>query len=394
MNHSFRRQLAVAALAAGLGGGVAAVVVATTVHSNTTTVIHDVVGAGSGVSSTATSTTSGSKTATGVNAVYRAVSPGVVEIVVTTGGSSNSPFGGSGQQSKAQGSGWVYDKLGHIVTNQHVVAGATSVHVQFADGTVHSATVVSSDPSTDVAVIKVEGVPASQLHPLTVGDSNALEVGDGVVAIGSPFGLQNTVTWGIVSALHRQMTAPSGFYENAIQTDAAVNHGNSGGPLLNMAGQVVGQNTQIESDSGGNEGVAFAVPSATIKNIVDQILTTGKAEHAFLGVKIQSVPAQVASALGLAEGAEVTSITPGTPAAKAGLQGSTSQRTFQGDAFDVGGDVITKVDGKAVTGSNDLSAAIDSYKPGDKVTLTVVHNGSTRTVTVTLGTRPTSVTNG
>jgi S1-C subfamily serine protease len=390
MNHSFRRQLAVAVLAAGLGGAVAAVVVATTVPSKTTTVVREVVGSGTGVSSTSSSTTASSKTGSGVNAVYRSASPGVVEIVVTTGGGSTDfPFG-QGQESKAQGSGWVYDTDGHIITNHHVVAGATSVHVRFSDGTVHPATVVASDPSTDLAVIKVS-MPASQLHPLSLGDSNKVQVGDGVVAIGSPFGLQNTVTWGIVSALHRQMTAPSGFYENAIQTDAAVNHGNSGGPLLNMAGQVIGVNTQIESDSGGNEGVAFAVPSATIRTIVGQILSTGKVEHAFLGVKIQSVPAQAAAALGLQKGAEVTSVTAGTAAAKAGLHGSTSTRSFQGDQFDIGGDVITKVDDQSVSSSNDLSAAIDSHKPGDTITLTVVRNGATRTVQVTLGTRPTKV---
>src|SRR3954466_12598236 len=323
MNYSFRRQLAVALLAAALGGAVAAVVVATTVHSHTTTVVRDVVGSGTGVSSTSTSTAASSSGAGGgVNAVYRGASPGVVEIVVTTGaGSTDNPFG-QGQESKAQGSGWVYDKQGHIVTNHHVVAGATSVHVRFSDGSVHSATVVASDPSTDLAVIKVD-LPAAQLHPLPLGDSGKLQVGEGVVAIGSPFGLQNTVTWGIVSALHRQMTAPSGFYENAIQTDAAVNHGNSGGPLLNMAGQVVGVNTQIESDSGGNEGVAFAVPSATIRTIVGQILSTGKVEHAFLGVKIQSAPAQAAGGGGLQKGAEVASVTAGTAAAKAGLHGST-----------------------------------------------------------------------
>src|SRR4051812_14767057 len=390
MNHSFRRQLAVAVLAAGLGGAVAAVVVATTAPSKTTTVVREVVGSGTGVSSTSSSTTASSKAGSGVNAVYRSASPGVVEIVVTTGGgSSDFPFG-QGQESKAQGSGWVYDTDGHIITNQHVVSGATSVHVRFSDGTVHPATVVASDPSTDLAVIKVS-MPASQLHPLSLGDSNKVQVGDGVVAIGSPFGLQNTVTWGIVSALHRQMTAPSGFYENAIQTDAAVNHGNSGGPLLNMAGQVIGVNTQIESDSGGNEGVAFAVPSATIRTIVGQILSTGKVEHAFLGVKIQSVPAQAAAALGLQKGAEVTSVTAGTAAAKAGLHGSTSTRSFQGDQFDIGGDVITKVDDQSVSSSNDLSAAIDSHKPGDTITLTVVRNGATRTVQVTLGTRPTKV---
>src|SRR3954453_6520455 len=182
MNHSFRSQPAVAVLAAGLGGAVAAVVVATTASSKTTTVVREVVGSGTGVSSTSSSPTSSSKTGTGVNAVYRSASPGVVEIVVTTGGGSrDNPFG-QGQESKAQGSGWVYDKQGHIVTNHHVVAGATSVHGGFSDGSVHSATVVASDPSTDLAVIKGE-LPAAQLHPLPLGDSGKLQVGEGVVAI-------------------------------------------------------------------------------------------------------------------------------------------------------------------------------------------------------------------
>jgi S1-C subfamily serine protease len=387
MLRSIRRQAALVVLSAGLGGGVAALVVTTTVHSgSTTTVVHDVV-SGSHVSSTSTTPSS---TSSGVNGVYRSAGPGVVEIIVTTGGgSSDAPFS-QGQQSQAQGSGFVYDTSGDIVTNEHVVDGATSVHVRFPDDTVHPATVVASDPSTDLAVIKVD-MPAAKLHPLTLGDSNALQVGDGVVAIGSPFGLENTVTWGIVSALHRKMTAPSGFYQNAIQTDAAVNHGNSGGPLLNMSGEVVGVTSQIESDSGGNEGVAFAVPSATVRSIVSQILSTGKVEHAYLGVEVQTVPAQAAGALGLHVGAEVTGVTPGTAAAKAGLNVANANRSFEGDSFRIGGDVITAVDGHAVTGSNDLSAIIDGHKPGDRIELTLVHNGTSRTQTVTLGTRPAKV---
>jgi putative serine protease PepD len=379
------RQVAAVVAAAVLGGAVAAAVVTTTVHSShTTTVVREVV-----PGKTVSATSSTPNASDSVNAVYREAAPGVVKIVVTEGGGSDFPFGqgGGSNVQKAQGSGWVFDSQGHIVTNQHVVAGASSITVYFSDGTQRTATLVSSDPSTDLAVIKVNA-PASELHPLSLAPADALQVGDGVVAIGSPFGLQNTVTWGIVSALHREMTAPSGFFENAIQTDAAINHGNSGGPLLDMNGRVVGITTQIQSDSGGNEGVGFAVPASTIRHIVSEILSTGKAQHAFLGVRIQTVPPQVATAFGMAAGAEVTSVGSGTPASKAGLQGSNSNRSFQGDSYPVGGDVITKVDSQKVDGANSLSNAIDTHKPGEKVTLTVVHNGQTRTLTVTLGTRP------
>jgi putative serine protease PepD len=388
MHQSIRRQFVAIVLAAVLGGFVAAVAVESTVHSKTTTVVREVV-TGSHVSASSTATNASRS----VNAVYRSASPGVVKIVVTTGGGSDFPFGqgGGSSQQRAQGSGFVYDTDGHIITNQHVVAGATSVIVYFADGTTHAARVVASDPSTDLAVIKVD-VPAAQLHPLTLAPSDSVEVGDGVVAIGTPFGLQNTVTWGIVSALHRQMTSPSGFYENAIQTDAAVNHGNSGGPLLDMSGQVVGITSQIESDSGGNEGVAFAVPASTVRSVVSQILATGKISHAYLGVSIDSIPAQVAPALGMPQGAEVTTVRAGTPAAGAGLKGSTGTRSYQGDPYATGGDVITAIDGQKVTSANELSSAIDAHKPGDTVHLTVVRNGATRTVTVTLGTRPDKAT--
>ncbi|TML53646.1 MAG: trypsin-like serine protease, partial [Actinobacteria bacterium] len=200
-----------------------------------------------------------------VNGVYQADRNGVVEVTTTTtsAGSNNNapfPFGGS-QSSQAQGSGFVYDSDGHIITNNHVVSGASSISVTFADGSKYSAKVVGADPSSDLAVLKVDA-PSSKLHPLTLGDSTKLEVGDGVVAIGSPFGLSETVTSGIVSALNRDISSTNNFtISGVIQTDAAINHGNSGGPLLNMAGEVVGITTQIESESGGNDGVGFAVPS-------------------------------------------------------------------------------------------------------------------------------------
>ena len=258
--------IAAAALVAGAGAGAGSYAAFGTDGAKTTTVVQQSVAAGSPASSTKTMS---------VNGVYRSARDGVVEITVTTSGSSGSnspfPFGGSGsQQSQAQGSGFVYDSDGHIVTNDHVVANASSISVMFSDGSKYSAKVVGTDPSTDLAVLKVDA-PSSKLHPLTLGDSNKLQVGDGVVAIGSPFGLDETVTTGIVSALNRDISSTNNFtISGAIQTDAAINHGNSGGPLLNMSGEVVGINTQIESDSGGNEGVGFAVPSSTISSVASK----------------------------------------------------------------------------------------------------------------------------
>src|SRR5207248_4021121 len=226
-----------------------------------------------------------------VDELYRRSYKGVVEITVSSQSSSSSPFPGGGSQSqRAQGSGFVYDSKGAIVTDQHVVDGATSISVRFWNGASYPAHVVGTDASTDLAVVKVDA-PSSLLVPLALGDSGSLAVGDGVVAIGSPFGLAETVTSGIVSALHRQMTSPNGFaIENSIQTDAAINHGNSGGPLLDQQGKVIGVNSQIESDSGGNDGVGFAVPSNTVRSVVTQLLATGKAEHAYLGVAAQTSP--------------------------------------------------------------------------------------------------------
>jgi putative serine protease PepD len=310
--------------------------------------------------SKATSNTSGGLT---VNEIYRRTSPGVVEVTARSTGGSQFPFGHS-QESVGQGSGFVYDTSGHVVTNEHVVDGANSVTVKFANGKSYSAKVVGKDSSTDVAVLKVNA-PSSALHPLTLADSNAVSVGDGVVAIGSPFGLENSVTSGIVSALHRSIDSPNGFsIPDAIQTDAPINHGNSGGALLDASGHVIGITSQIESDSGGNDGVGFAVPSNTVRSVVSQLLASGKVEHAYLGVEI-------ASAAG--GGARVASVRSGTPAAKAGLQA---------------GDVITKIDGTSVGSSDELQQAVDSRKPGDRVTLEVRRGGTTRTVHVTLGTRP------
>jgi putative serine protease PepD len=345
-----------AALAAAAGGGGAIGATARGGGATPTTVVRQAAAASNAAATTGSSST--------VGAVYRSAAPGVVEVTATTPASTSSPFpygGGSGTQT-AQGSGFVYDRQGHVITNQHVVDGATSVSVRFPSGASYRATVVGTDASTDLAVLKVDA-PASVLRPLALADSSSLRVGDGVVAIGSPFGLEETVTSGIVSALHREIDSPKGFaIEDAIQTDAALNHGNSGGPLLGLDGRVVGVNAQIRSESGGSDGVGFAIPSNTVRSVVGQILATGKATHAYLGVRIRTG----------SSGAVVTQVRSGTPAARAGL------RT---------GDVITRFAGRKVTSADTLRRLVDARRPGEKVSLTLLRNGRTRTVRVTLGSR-------
>ena len=299
-----------------------------------------------------------------IGQIYDRTNASVVEITVTTQAPADGPMGSGTAQ--AQGSGFVYDSSGHVITNAHVVDGAESAKVRFADGKTYDATVVGVDASTDLAVLKVEA-PSSALHPLELADSSQAAVGDVVVAIGSPFGLENSVTTGIVSALGRSMKAPNGYtITGSIQTDAAINHGNSGGPLLDLDGKVVGVNAQIESESGGNDGVGFAIPSSTVKSIVTQILEDGSVQHAYLGVSV------TAAADGTA-GAQLAEVRSGTPAAEAGLQA---------------GDVLTAVDGDAVSSAAALQSAIDARKPGDRVILDYLRDGAHRTVTVTLGTRP------
>ena len=293
-------------------------------------------------------------------ALYRETSPSVVEITVSAS-ASNTPFG----RQSGQGSGFVYDDEGHVITNHHVIAGARSVKVQFSNGKTYDATVVGSDASTDVAVIDVEA-PASVLRPLTLADSSRLQVGESVIAIGSPYGLEGTLTTGIISALGRQITAPNKFaIDDAIQTDAAINHGNSGGPLLDLDGKVIGINSQIESESGGNDGIGFAVPSNTVERIAKALIEDGSVEHAYLGV------ATDASKDG--EGAAIAEVRPGTPAAKAGLRA---------------GDVVTKLDGEAITTSDQLRSLVSAHRPGDELELTVKRGDSTLTLDVVLGTRP------
>ncbi len=284
-----------------------------------------------------------------VQSIYRLAYKGVVEIAASQG----------------QGSGFVYDGDGHIVTNAHVVEGASSVSVKFWNGKSYPAQVVGTDASTDLAVLKVNA-PVSELFPLSLGDSTKLVVGDPVVAIGSPFGLEGTVTSGIVSALHREMTSPNQFaIDNSIQTDAAINHGNSGGPLLNSQGKVVGITSQIESNSGGNEGVGFAIPSSTVGSIAAQLISSGKAQHAFLGVVLRDSSSQA--------GATISQVRAGTPAARANLRA---------------GDVITAAGGKPIASASELRAVINAHRPGDTISITYRRGGQSHTVNVKLAARP------
>ena len=342
-----------------------------------------------------------------IGEIYKNVAPGVVQItatseVVTPSDPLGNPFGPTVQTQKILGSGFVIDKAGHVVTNYHVVAGAKSVLVSFSNNESFKATIVGSDPTTDLAVLRVNA-SARALTPLTLGDSDRVQVGDDVVAIGNPFGLSRTVTAGIVSALQRQITSPNQYtIDHVIQTDAAINHGNSGGPLLDMEGRVIGVNAQIDTGSTGeqgNVGIGFAIPSDTVQTVVGQILKTGFAQHPFLGVEPQTITPLLARILHLppvATGLLVAKVEPGSGAAKAGLQGGTTQVTVAGESYVVGGDVIARVDGEPVSSLAALRDLIASKEPGETVTLVVYRStqgtyaATPTTVRVKLGRQPSS----
>jgi putative serine protease PepD len=287
-----------------------------------------------------------------VRKVYAAVSPSVVSVRTDSG----------------SGTGFLVNSDGTIVTNAHVVGDSSDVGVRFDDkGDLVDAKVLSVDTSTDLAALKVESVPDG-VQPLKLANSDQVQVGDTAVAIGYPLGLDRTATAGIVSGLERQISAPNGFsIDKVIQTDAAVNPGNSGGPLLNARGEVIGVNSQIATAGGGegNVGIAFAIPVNTVKEVLPALESGNAPEHAYLGLQTSDTQN--------GEGAQIAQATPNGPAEKAGLQA---------------GDVVVKVDGQAITGANDVAAAIEDNKPGDKVEVTVKRGGSEQTIDVTLGQRP------
>lgn len=353
----------VAALALGIGLGAAAFAMLD--DEPTTTVVRDVTVSSSEPAATGDGVTIGE--------IYSRASRGVVEITVVSGGST---LGDPARRE--QGSGFVIDDAGHIVTNHHVVSSGGSISVSLWNGRTFEATLVGADRSTDLAVVRIDA-PRSLLAPLRLADSSEVAVGDTVLALGSPFGLEGTITSGIVSALHREMRAPNDFTINdTIQTDAAINHGNSGGPLLDRRGSVIGVNAQIESESGGSDGVGFAIPSNTVRSIARQLIESGEVQHAYLGIEMVSVPGGVA----------VTRVRSGTPAERAGLRAATSTETVDGEERPTGGDVIVAFAGKDVASAVALQSAVDARQPGDRVTITILRGGKRQTVDVTLATRP------
>jgi S1-C subfamily serine protease len=326
--------------------------------------------------------------------VYREASPGVVTI--------RSIFAGGG--GAAEGSGFVLNTDGEIVTNAHVVTDESSgsrkpakeVFVEFPDRNVVGAEIVGFDPFADVALLKVKP-DGFALHPLELGEDSGLQVGQPVAAIGSPFGEQQSLSSGIISATDRSVKSLTQFQiEGAIQTDASINPGNSGGPLLDAGARVLGINEQIETNSGSNSGVGFAVPISAIKRSVAQLQENGSAEYAYIGVSSQALYPQLAAKLGLDTtfGGLLAEVVPGGPADKAGLEGGDKKLRFQAGEYRTGGDVILQVDGRDVVRPDDLARLVAARKPGEKVTLTVLHDGEKKQVGITLGKRPDSVGGG
>ncbi|WP_309492435.1 S1C family serine protease [Candidatus Hecatella orcuttiae] len=291
----------------------------------------------------------------------------------------------------SEGSGFVYDSQGHLVTNNHVVEGADELEVVFPDGTVVEARLVGADPYSDLAVLKVD-LPAEKLKPLPLGNSSELSVGDPIVAIGNPFGLSNTMTAGIVSQVGRELRAPRGYIIiDVIQVDAAINPGNSGGPLMNMKGEVVGVNTAIISGSGTSAGVGFAIPSDTVKREVPVLIATGEYKHPWIGISGTDVTPEIAEAMGLKEvkGFLITDVVEGSPAEAAGLRGGSRTVTIEGLEVKLGGDVIIGVDDVEVRKLRDGIVYIERNKqPGDEITLTIIREGQVLTVELMLGERP------
>lgn len=319
--------------------------------------------------------------------VYETASPGVVTI--------RSVFSAD---KAAEGSGFVLDEDGEIVTNAHVVTeeagdrreAAKNVYIEFSDRNVVAAKIVGFDPFADVALLQIKP-DGFALHPLELGDDRSLRVGQPVAAIGSPFGEQQSLSVGVVSATDRSVKSLTQFeISGAIQTDASINPGNSGGPLLDAGARVIGINQQIETNSGANDGVGFAVPISAVKRSIAQLRSGGEAEYAYIGVSSQPLYPQLARKLGLDTdyGGLVSEVVAGGPAAEAGIEGGDEKLTFQAGRYRVGGDVILEVDGQKIVGPDDLAKVVVDRKPGDTVTVTILRDGRRKEIELTLGKRP------
>jgi len=341
--------------------------------------------------------------------IYTEINPSIVLIQVTIPqrASISLPFFGTPQSQPSQqalGSGFVWDKQGHIVTNNHVVAGARDVSVTFYDGATVPATIVGTDVDSDLAVIKID-VPAEQLNPVVLADSTKVRVGQIAIAIGNPFGEQNTMTTGIVSALGRTLpvaeetsSGPSYFIPDVIQTDAPINPGNSGGVLLNSQGQVIGVTSAIESPVQASAGIGFAIPSVIVQKVVPALINSGRFDHPWLGVLGTNLTPDLARAMNLNQnqrGVLIVQVVSGSPADKAGIQGSTTTVSIAGQQAQIGGDIIVAIEGQTVKRFDDLTAYLARYTSvGQTVTLTLLRGGKQQTVQVTLQARPTAAVRG
>jgi S1-C subfamily serine protease len=333
--------------------------------------------------------------------VYRAAAPGVVTVIsIFSESGLGSLLGQGDDQASGLGSGFVISSAGEVLTNAHVVTDgqgrslrrARSVYVQFADSNQLQAHIVGIDPNSDVALLRIDPGGIT-LHPLALGHSRGLVVGSPVAAIGSPFGEPQSLSVGVISATDRSIRSLTGFrIEGALQTDAAVNHGNSGGPLVDAEGHVLGINSQIESTGGGGEGVGFAVPADTVRRSVAELRRSGKVNYAYLGVETGPVYPQLAEKYGLPvhRGAYVQNVAKNSPAAKAGIKGGSRKVRFQITDFQIGGDIITQVAGSRIRTSSDLGIALLPYSPGQRVRMTIWRDGKARTLSVKLGARPDS----
>jgi S1-C subfamily serine protease len=380
--------------AGGVLGGAVAVVLALVLgvggsETRTTTTIYR-----QSPLSASAETSSGSGAGLTAREIYKRDAPGVVYVRAQVVEQSASPFGfGQQQQGEATGSGFVIDADGDILTNAHVIDGAVKITVQFDDDKTVDATVVGKDVSSDLALLKVDP-DGLDLSPLTLGSAKDLQVGDPVLAIGNPYGLDRTLTTGVVSALQRQIQAPNGFTINdVVQTDAAINPGNSGGPLLDASGKVVGINSQIAtsgSGSTGNVGIGFAVPIETAERVLPQLKKGETVKRAYLGVSSRTIDGTLSGAnLAAKQGALVQSVEQGSAAQKAGLRaGGISAQLSTGESVQLGGDIIVAIDGKPVTSSDDVATAVAAKSPGDQVTITYLRDGKRATCTATLENRP------
>jgi S1-C subfamily serine protease len=391
--------LPIAALvAAGLLGGAVSLAGASAlgIGGNTTTV-RQIEPAVAGNSPTSFETARPGKALT-INQIFRSDAPGVVQVTSTQIVRTSDPFGfglPQTEEQKALGSGFVMDKAGHIVTNYHVVAGARTVEVSFSNSDNMKAKIVGSDPSTDLAVLQIDA-RSRALQPLPFGNSDQVRVGDSVVAIGNPLGYDRSVTAGIVSAVQRAISAPNQYpIDHVIQTDAPINHGNSGGPLINSRGQVIGVNAQIatgDSGSGGNIGIGFAIPINTVRNVVAQLIKKGKVEHAFIGITAKPVTPDIARLFRLPSksGLLVASVQPGSGAAAAGLRAGSDTAVVSGDSWPIGGDLIVSADGVPLSSVNQLRDLIAAKHPGQSISLEVYRGTNKITINVKLGRQPSS----